>query len=103
MISRRSPHILCSRILQAGCAAAVLLGTCLLGREAHAAGLVFNVTYDSSVASAPAGFKTAFTDAVNFIEATYTDPITINMHVGWGEINGGSLSPGNLGQSLTIL
>jgi hypothetical protein len=65
------------------------------------AGLVFNVTYDSSTASAPAGFFTAFNDAIQFFETTYTDPITINLHVGWGEINGSSLAPGDLGQSET--
>jgi hypothetical protein len=65
------------------------------------AGMVFNVTYDASVAGAPVGFTTAFDSAIQFFQATYNDPITINLHVGWGEINGQSLSPGNLGQSLT--
>jgi hypothetical protein len=65
------------------------------------AGLNFNLTFDASVAGAPAGFMTAFNSAIQFYEATYTDPITINMHVGWGEINGQALNPGDLGQSLT--
>jgi hypothetical protein len=65
------------------------------------AGLLFNVTYDASVGSAPAGFVPAFTDAIQLFERTYTDPITITMNVGWGEINGNPLNPGNLGQSLT--
>lgn len=65
------------------------------------ADLVFNVSFDSSTAGAPAGFFTAFNDAIQFFEAQYSDPITINLHVGWGEINGNSLSPGNLGQSST--
>ena len=35
------------------------------------------------------------------LESIYPDPITINLRVGWGEINGGSLTPGDIGQSLT--
>jgi hypothetical protein len=79
---------------------ALVLAVTFQGNSARA-GLVFNVTYDASVAGAPAGFTTAFDNAIQFIQSTYNDPITINLHVGWGEINGGSLSPGDLGQSLT--
>ena len=61
----------------------------------------FNVTFDASTSSAPAGFFTAFNDAIQFYETTFNDPITINMNVGWGEINGHPLSPGDLGNSLT--
>ena len=63
--------------------------------------LVFDVTYDSSVVSAPAAFQAAFQDAINLYQTTYIDPITINIDVGWGEIDGNPLSPGNLGQSRT--
>ena len=31
-----------------------------------AGGLVFNITYDSSVSSAPAGFTSAITDVINY-------------------------------------
>jgi hypothetical protein len=65
------------------------------------AGVVFNLSFDSSTSAAPAGFFPAFNDAIQFFQAQYTDPITINLHVGWGEINGHSLNPGNLGQSST--
>jgi hypothetical protein len=80
----------------------VIIGTIGSGYPAHASGLQFNVTYDASTASAPAGFFSAFADAIQFYEAAYSDPITINMHVGWGEINGNSLNPGDLGQSSTL-
>ena len=63
--------------------------------------LVFNVTYGLSVVSAPAAFRAAFQDAINLYQTTYIDPITINIDVGWGEIDGNPLSPGNLGQSRT--
>jgi hypothetical protein len=65
-------------------------------------GLTFNLTYDASTTNAPAGFFTAFQAAINFYETNYDDPITINLHVGWGEIDGQSLSPGDLGQSSTF-
>ena len=76
-----------------------LFGTLLASADG---GLAFNVTYDSSTSGAPAGFFSAFNNAVQFLESTYTDPITINMQVGWGQIHGNNLSPGNLGQSLTL-
>src|SRR5215471_12102258 len=50
--------------------------------------LVFDVTYDPSVATAPAGFIPAFADAIDFYQSTYTDPIVVNINVGWGEIFG---------------
>ena len=59
------------------------------------------MTYDLSILSAPAGFQTAFQDAINLYQTTYTDQITINIDVGWGEIDGNPLNPRNLGQSRT--
>ncbi|MHB1951239.1 MAG: NF038122 family metalloprotease [Acidiferrobacteraceae bacterium] len=67
--------------------------------EAHA--LTFNVTYDSSVSSAPAGFTTAFQDAISFYEQSFSNPITVNLNVGWGEVNNTPLSSGSLGESLS--
>lgn len=61
----------------------------------------FSLTFDSSTATAPAAFFTALAHEIEFYEAMFSDPITINLHVGWGDINGGPLNPGNLGQSLT--
>jgi hypothetical protein len=67
-----------------------------------ASALTFNLTYDSSTVGAPAGFFTAFQYAINFYQSNYNDPVTINLQVGWGKINGGNLNPGNLGQSSTF-
>jgi hypothetical protein len=64
--------------------------------------LSFNLTYDASTNSAPSGFFTAFNNTISFYSAEFSDPFTINLHVGWGEINGSPLSPGNLGQSSTL-
>lgn len=63
------------------------------------AGLVINVVYDASVASAPAGFKTAVQDVVEFYETHFSNPITITIDVGYGEIDGQSLQGDALGES----
>ena len=57
------------------------------------------VTYDSSVTGAPAAFTTAITYVVNLFDGLFTNPATINIDVGWGEINGIPLSSGDLGES----
>jgi hypothetical protein len=67
-----------------------------------AGGLVFNITYDSSVSNAPAGFTSAITDVVNYYESVFNDPVTVNIDVGWGEVAGQSLG-GALGASETNL
>jgi hypothetical protein len=46
-----------------------------------AGGLVFNITYDSSVSNAPAGFTSAIADVVNYYESVFNDPITVNIAV----------------------
>lgn len=62
--------------------------------------VIIDVTYDSSVASAPAGFTAAISYVVNFLEATFTNPVTINIAVGWGEIDGQTVPSSYLGESL---
>jgi len=59
--------------------------------------LTFNVSYDSSVNNAPSGFTSAFQNAVGFYQNTFSNPIHINLNVGWGEVNGQALSSGSLG------
>jgi 20S proteasome alpha/beta subunit len=63
--------------------------------------LNINVIYDSSVNSAPSAFKTTITAVVNFLDAQFTNPITINIDVGYGEIAGQSMANGALGESET--
>ncbi len=81
---------------------AVLVLTGLLFIPASLRATFFNLTFDASTANAPAAFFTAFNDAAQLYEGAYSDPITINLHVGWGEIGGGNLNPGDLGQSSTV-
>src|SRR5262249_24196445 len=47
-----------------------------------------NITYNASVAAAPAGLKTAVDAAVQYFESVLTAPITVNINVGWGEVGG---------------
>ena len=61
--------------------------------------LTFNVSYDSSVSNAPSGFTSAFQNAVGFYQNTFSNPININLNVGWGTVNGQALSSGSLGAS----
>jgi hypothetical protein len=84
-------------------AAALLAGAGLLAVGGSAEALVINPTYDASVNSAPPGFVTAFESAIGFFQSTYTDPITVNIGVGWGEVGGTPISSGALGESETYL
>jgi hypothetical protein len=46
-------------------------------------------TYDSTVASAPVGYKTAIQSAIAFFETTFSDNITINITFDWKNLSGG--------------
>src|ERR1019366_3808756 len=59
---------------------------------------VINISWDSSVSSAPTGFVTAVQNAVQFLESQFQDPVTITIDVGYGEVNGSSLGSGVLGE-----
>src|SRR5271166_5792003 len=66
-------------------------------------GLVINVTYDQSQSSLPAGFVAAVNYVVNYYESVFTNPVTVNIDVGYGEIDGQSLGSGALGESETYI
>jgi Ca2+-binding RTX toxin-like protein len=51
-----------------------------------------NINYDSSVASAPSGFTAAFEAAVQYFENLIQNPVTVNINVGWGEVQGIALA-----------
>jgi hypothetical protein len=57
------------------------------------------ISYDASVNSAPAAFKTDVAAVVAYFESQYTDNISFNLHVGYGEIDGTTMPAGYLGQS----
>jgi hypothetical protein len=57
-----------------------------------------NFIYDASVSSAPAGFITALNAVAQQASQFFADPITINIKVGWGEVNGQPLASTALGE-----
>jgi hypothetical protein len=59
-----------------------------------------NVIFDSSAASAPAGFEADVNYVVSLFDQIFTNPVTINVRVGWGEVHGQPLGSGNLGESI---
>ena len=67
------------------------------GGGSAGAGLVINVTYDASVANAPAAFKTDVAAAVQWFQSHFSDPVTININVGYGEVGGQTMGSGALG------
>jgi hypothetical protein len=58
------------------------------------------VSYDSSVANAPAAFKTDVQYVVNLFDTAFSNDVTLNIHIGWGEVNGSPLAKGFIGRSL---
>ncbi len=65
--------------------------------------MIINVTYDSSVSSAPASFTSTVNAVVQYFETEFVNPITINIDVGYGEVGGQLLGTGALGESITYL
>ena len=59
---------------------------------------VINVNWDASVASAPAAFQPAVMAAVQYLESQFSDAVTMNIDVGYGELAGYSLGS-SLGSS----
>ncbi|WP_298872733.1 NF038122 family metalloprotease [uncultured Bradyrhizobium sp.] len=61
--------------------------------------MIINLIYDSSANNAPSAFVSAMNYVVNLLESTFTDAVTINIDVGWGEVGGQALG-GALGASI---
>jgi hypothetical protein len=62
-------------------------------------GMTFVVTWDSSVASAPAAFMTDVEEVFQFYADTFSNPITLYYNVGFGERGGAPLGSSDLGTS----
>ena len=58
-----------------------------------------NLIFDQADGALPAGFKNAVNAVAQFFNNTFSDPITLNINVGFGEVNGHALSSGAIGQS----
>ncbi len=65
--------------------------------------LVINLVWDSSVGAAPAGFMADMIAAARYLESQISNPVTINLAVGYNEIAGSTLQSGALGESETNL
>lgn len=55
-------------------------------------GMIINLIWDASVALAPAGFKAAIQNAANLLAQAFSDAITLNFNVGWGNIGGQAIT-----------
>jgi hypothetical protein len=66
-------------------------------------GLQFKLIWDASVSTAPTSFMNGVIAAAQEYERLYTSPgqsaITLNIQVGYGEVNGTALGAGALGES----
>jgi hypothetical protein len=65
--------------------------------------MIFNITYDVSVNLAPATFKSAVASVAQFFQNLFSDPVTINITVGYGEVGGQSMPSGALGSNISFL
>jgi hypothetical protein len=61
--------------------------------------MIINAIFDQLDNQLPVGFKSVVNAVIQFFQNAFSDPITINIHVGYGEIGGQLLSSGALGQS----
>src|SRR5205085_8175744 len=62
-------------------------------------GVTFNLTFDSSAGSAPAGFTTAVESVAQWFANELHGTTTVNLNVGWGEVSGYALPSNALGAS----
>jgi len=58
-----------------------------------------NVSFDQSVGNLPAGFVADVDYVVNYFDSLFTNSVTINIAVGYGEVEGQSLGSNDLGES----
>ena len=67
--------------------------------------MIVNFVYNPNVNNAPIGFTATLNAVANFFQSTFSDPVTININVGYGTVgsNNQPLSGGALGESLTFL
>jgi hypothetical protein len=78
-------------------------GGTLVSGTSGSSGLVININWDASCANAPAGFQTGVESVVSYFESHFSNPITITIDVGYGEVAGQSLGIGALAESETVL
>ena len=50
--------------------------------------MIFNISFDASVGSAPSLFTTVVNAVAQFFQNAYSDNVTVNINVGYGELGG---------------
>ena len=53
-----------------------------------------NISFDQNQSSLPAGFVAAVNYVVNYFDSVFTNAVTVNIHVAYGEIAGQRLGAG---------
>jgi hypothetical protein len=66
-------------------------------------GLQFNFTWDSSVNNAPTGYRNAVVAAAAGLSAVFSNNVTLNIQVGYGEVGGGQIAPGAAAENESFL
>jgi hypothetical protein len=61
------------------------------------------ISYDQPTSTLPMGFTTVVSAVATFYGTQFSDNITFNLHVGYGEVHGSALGSGSLGQSFYFL
>lgn len=58
-----------------------------------------NISFDQPLGSLPSGLVAAVNYVVNYFDTLFTNNVTVNIHLGYGEIEGSPLSAGAIGES----
>lgn len=75
-------------------AIALMTGNFKINQTASA-GLKINLIWDSNALSAPAAFRAAVQSAANILQQTFSNNITLNFNIGYGEVAGQKLTNGS--------
>src|SRR5262245_1071322 len=59
--------------------------------------MILNITYGANVTNAPPEFKTAVAAVQQLFESTFTDPVTVNIQVDFGNLGHGLLGQSSYG------
>lgn len=61
--------------------------------------MIINTTFDQTAGAAPDSFRSAVYSVTRVFSALFTEPLVINVAIGWGAVSGLTLLPGVLGQT----
>ncbi len=78
-------------------------GSTTVSAGTSASPFVIKISWDSSVSAAPTGFTAGVLAAAQYLESQFSDAVTVNISIGYGEVNGSALGSGALGSSLSYL